>query len=248
MFDIGNLKFRKTIFCMKTWKSTKILECWNLCTALHPLYLDESWRWRFHMEENRAKYAVRWFWIYGCVDFPMKITNLIFSEIIIVKNLKIRIPIFKTTDFDETLSGLRSTHSKHILFSDDRNLTDRFFIHMRWRFSIIIISLIIIFKNMRNRNLKCMKIAAMRMYQYSLICFVTCRFSVEERFIEKCAIEIYLSRFPYISDFNFADKKLFRIHDFSCMKNLNRDIWKTHPSEMFQYFVSVFSAPQWSVR
>ena len=45
-----------------------------------------------------------------------------------------------TTDFDQTLSGLQSTHSKHILFSDDRNLTDRFFIHLTWRFSIIIFS------------------------------------------------------------------------------------------------------------
>ena len=68
--------------------------------------------------------------MYRCIDFPMKISSLIFSEIIIMKKMNIRMSILQTTDFDETLSGLQSTHSKHILFSDDRNLTDRFFIHL----------------------------------------------------------------------------------------------------------------------
>ena len=66
--------------------------------------------------------------------------KVVIFEIIIMKNMKIRISIFKATDFDETLAGPQSTHSKHIWFSDDRNLTDRFFIQLRWRFSIIIFS------------------------------------------------------------------------------------------------------------
>ena len=92
------------------------------------------------MKENQVKYVVTWFLMYRCIDFPTKFSSLIFSEIIIMKNMNIRISILQTTDFDETLSGLQSTHSKHILFSDDRNLTDRFFIHLTWRFSIILIS------------------------------------------------------------------------------------------------------------
>ena len=107
---------------------------------MHPIDPDEKASIVVHMKENRAKYVVTWFWMYRCIDFPTKISNLVFSEIIIMKNMKIRMSILQTTDFDETLSGPQSTHSKHILFSDDRNLTDRFFIHLRWRFLIILIS------------------------------------------------------------------------------------------------------------
>ena len=72
--------------------------------------------------------------------FPYEKFKVGIFGIIIMEKMKIRISILQTTDFDETLSELQSTHSKHILFSDDRNLTDRFFIHLRWRFSIIIFS------------------------------------------------------------------------------------------------------------
>ena len=72
--------------------------------------------------------------------FPYEKFKVGIFEIIIMQNMKIRISILQTTDFDQTLSGPQSTHSKHILFSDDRNLIDRFFIHLRWRFLIILIS------------------------------------------------------------------------------------------------------------
>ena len=111
-----------------------------MCAALHTIDLDEKASIVVHMKENPAKYVVTWFWMYRCIDFPTKISNLIFSEIIIMKNVNIRMSILQTTDFDQTLSELQSPHSKHILFSDDRNLTDRFFIHLTWRFSIILFS------------------------------------------------------------------------------------------------------------
>ena len=124
------------IMCFQNFEHFQMNFVQSFAPIIHGMHMpNDSSSWSSCTEVCRKVILdVKMYW-YSYEKF-----KVVIFEIIIMKNMKIRISIFKATDFDETLSGPQSTHSKHILFTDDRNLTDRFFIHMRWRFSIIIFS------------------------------------------------------------------------------------------------------------